>query len=125
MAVPDLYPSLNWQLFVCQDSVLFHDTIFYNIKYGNINATDEQIYEAAKMADIHHAIMAMPKKYDTQVGERGLVLSGKLVLHPLLYMKVYGLYYLANVDLANFHCVMKFISFMLHPLSEISLIAEL
>jgi ATP-binding cassette subfamily B (MDR/TAP) protein 7 len=61
---------------LCQDSVLFHDTIFYNIKYGNVSATDEQIYEAAKLADIHNSIMAMPKKYDTQVGERGLVLSG-------------------------------------------------
>jgi ABC-type transport system involved in Fe-S cluster assembly fused permease/ATPase subunit len=72
-----LVRSVSIIQFSMQDSVLFHDTIFYNIKYGNVNATDEQIYEAAKMADIHNAIMAMPKTYNTQVGERGLVLSGR------------------------------------------------
>jgi len=60
-----------------QDSVLFHDTVFYNVKYGDISATDEQVYEAAKMADIHETIKRFPAGYDTQVGERGLKLSGE------------------------------------------------
>lgn len=55
---------------------MFHDTIFYNIKYGDVSASDEQVYEAAKMAELHNAISAMPKKYNTRVGERGLILSG-------------------------------------------------
>lgn len=59
-----------------QDSVLFHDTIFHNIQYGDLNASKEQVLNAAKMADIHDAIEQMPHKYDTQVGERGLKLSG-------------------------------------------------
>lgn len=56
--------------------MLFHDTIFYNLKYGNVMATDEQVFEAAKMAEIHQSILNMPRQYDTQVGERGLKLSG-------------------------------------------------
>ena len=61
---------------VPQDTVLFHDTIFQNIKYGNLNATEEEVYEAAKMADVHDSIMNMPDGYQTIVGERGLKLSG-------------------------------------------------
>lgn len=61
---------------VPQDSVLFHDTIFYNLQYGDTNAPAEKVYEVAKMADIHNAILRMPKGYDTVVGERGLKLSG-------------------------------------------------
>ncbi|CAF0764189.1 unnamed protein product [Didymodactylos carnosus] len=61
---------------VPQDTVLFHDTILYNINYGNLKATKEQVYEAAKLAEVHNAIMRMPKQYDTMVGERGLKLSG-------------------------------------------------
>ena len=60
-----------------QDSVLFHDTIFHNIKYGNLECTAEDVFKAAKMADMHDAIQHMPHKYDTQVGERGLKLSGR------------------------------------------------
>lgn len=59
-----------------QDTVLFNDTIFYNISYGNPEATAEQVYEAAKKAQIHDAIIAMPDGYNTIVGERGLKLSG-------------------------------------------------
>lgn len=44
--------------------------------YGNVAATSEQVFEAAKMADIHSAVLAMPRGYQTQVGERGLKLSG-------------------------------------------------
>ena len=59
-----------------QDTVLFHNNVFYNINYGRIDATPEQVYEAAKMAEIHEAVLRMPKGYETQVGERGLKLSG-------------------------------------------------
>ncbi|CAH3017583.1 unnamed protein product [Porites evermanni] len=61
---------------VPQDTVLFHNNVFYNINYGRIDATPEQVYEAAKMAEIHEAVLRMPKGYETQVGERGLKLSG-------------------------------------------------
>ncbi|XP_039669731.1 ATP-binding cassette sub-family B member 7, mitochondrial [Perca fluviatilis] len=61
---------------VPQDSVLFHNTIFYNLQYGNINATPEEVYQVARLAGIHDAILRMPHGYDTQVGERGLKLSG-------------------------------------------------
>lgn len=61
---------------VPQDTVLFNDTIKYNIAYGDLNATDEEIYKAAKMARIHDFIMSTPDQYETKVGERGLRLSG-------------------------------------------------
>ena len=61
---------------VPQDTVLFHDTVFHNIHYGNLNASDEEVYEAARAAQIHDAIMRMPDQYQTRVGERGLMLSG-------------------------------------------------
>uniref|UniRef100_A0A8C1W030 Iron-sulfur clusters transporter ABCB7, mitochondrial n=1 Tax=Cyprinus carpio TaxID=7962 RepID=A0A8C1W030_CYPCA len=61
---------------VPQDAVLFHNTIFYNLLYGNINATAEDVYRVAKLAGLHDAILRMPHGYDTQVGERGLKLSG-------------------------------------------------
>jgi ABC-type multidrug transport system fused ATPase/permease subunit len=59
-----------------QDSILFNDTIFYNIHYGNLSATKEEVIEAAKLAYIHEAILKMPHGYNTVVGERGLKLSG-------------------------------------------------
>jgi ATP-binding cassette, subfamily B (MDR/TAP), member 7 len=61
---------------VPQDSVLFHDTIRYNIHYGKLSKTQEDMENAAKMADLHEQILNWPKGYDTQVGERGLKLSG-------------------------------------------------
>ena len=61
---------------VPQDSVLFHDTVFYNIQYGKLTATKEEVLESARMAEIHESIMGFPQKYETQVGERGLKLSG-------------------------------------------------
>ncbi|MDB2325273.1 ABC transporter ATP-binding protein/permease [Alphaproteobacteria bacterium] len=61
---------------VPQDSVLFNDTIYYNIAYGLEGATHAQIIKAAKDAQIHNFIMSLPKKYDSLVGERGLKLSG-------------------------------------------------
>jgi ATP-binding cassette subfamily B protein len=61
---------------VPQDTVLFNDTVEYNIAYGKPGATREQVIEAAKSAHIHNFIHATPKGYDTMVGERGLKLSG-------------------------------------------------
>ncbi|MEE2945613.1 MAG: ABC transporter ATP-binding protein/permease [Pseudomonadota bacterium] len=61
---------------VPQDTVLFNDTIRYNIAYGRDNATEEEIVEAAKAAQIHDFVSSLPEGYDTAVGERGLKLSG-------------------------------------------------
>lgn len=61
---------------VPQDTVLFNDSIYYNIAYGNPDASNEQIIQAAKHAHIHEFVQSLPKGYDTQVGERGLKLSG-------------------------------------------------
>ena len=61
---------------VPQDVVLFHESIAYNIQYGNLNASWEQVVEAAKKANIHKTILSLPDGYDTVVGERGLKLSG-------------------------------------------------
>jgi ATP-binding cassette subfamily B protein len=61
---------------VPQDTVLFNDTIRYNIRYGRWDATDEEVEEAARMAQIDPFIRMSPKGYETEVGERGLKLSG-------------------------------------------------
>ncbi len=61
---------------VPQDTVLFNDTIAYNIRYGRPGATDEEVHAAARAARIHDFIVSTPKGYDTLVGERGLKLSG-------------------------------------------------
>jgi ATP-binding cassette subfamily B protein len=61
---------------VPQDTVLFNDTIFYNIQYGRPAAPREEVIAAAQAAHIHDFIEALPDGYDTRVGERGLKLSG-------------------------------------------------
>jgi ATP-binding cassette, subfamily B (MDR/TAP), member 7 len=61
---------------VPQDTVLFHESIGYNIHYGNWKASWDDVVEAAKQAQIHDTIMSFPDGYDTIVGERGLKLSG-------------------------------------------------
>jgi ATP-binding cassette subfamily B protein len=61
---------------VPQDTLLFNDTIAYNIGYGRIGATMEQIVAAARAAHVHDFIDSLPHKYETQVGERGVMLSG-------------------------------------------------
>ncbi|MBI1969524.1 ABC transporter ATP-binding protein [Candidatus Woesearchaeota archaeon] len=61
---------------VSQDIILFNATIKENIKFGNIHASDEQVMEAAKLANIHDFITNLPKGYNTIVGERGVNLSG-------------------------------------------------
>ena len=61
---------------VPQDTVLFNDTVFYNIAYGRTEATREEVETAAKMARIHDFIEGLPDGYEAMVGERGLKLSG-------------------------------------------------
>jgi ATP-binding cassette subfamily B protein len=61
---------------VPQDTVLFNDTIRYNIRYGRWEASDEEVEEAARLAQIDDLIRRAPKGYDAEVGERGLKLSG-------------------------------------------------
>jgi ABC-type transport system involved in Fe-S cluster assembly fused permease/ATPase subunit len=61
---------------VPQDTVLFNDTVAYNIAYGRTGATQQEVEAAARAARIHDFIAATPKGYDTMVGERGLKLSG-------------------------------------------------
>lgn len=61
---------------VPQDTVLFNDTLYRNIAYGRPEATEEEVYRAAKMAHLEEFINSLPEGYQTQVGERGLKLSG-------------------------------------------------
>ena len=61
---------------VPQDTVLFNDTILYNIRYGRPEASDAEVHEAARAAHIHDFIVTLPAGYETMVGERGLKLSG-------------------------------------------------
>jgi len=61
---------------VPQDTVLFNDTIEYNIRYGKPDANDIEIKQAAKLAYLHEFIESLPEDYETEVGERGLKLSG-------------------------------------------------
>ncbi|HZW86523.1 MAG TPA: ABC transporter ATP-binding protein/permease [Gallionella sp.] len=61
---------------VPQDTVLFNDTIYYNIAYGRPNATREEVIAAAQAAHIHSFVASLPQGYDSMVGERGLKLSG-------------------------------------------------
>ena len=69
--------SLRAQIgIVPQDTVLFNDTIYYNIAYGRPEASDAEVIEAARAARIHEFVSQLPDGYRTQVGERGLKLSG-------------------------------------------------
>ena len=69
--------SLRRQLaLVTQETVLFNDTVRYNISYGRPEATDEQIEDAARTALAHNFIVELPNGYDTVIGERGIFLSG-------------------------------------------------
>ena len=69
--------SLRQQIgLVTQETFLFHDTIFKNIQFGRLDATPEEVYEAAHTAFAHDFIMAQPKGYDTVIGDKGCLLSG-------------------------------------------------
>ncbi len=61
---------------VPQDTPLFHKDIMHNIRYGKLDATDAEVIEAAKRAQVHGTIENLPEKYQTKVGERGLMVSG-------------------------------------------------
>jgi ABC-type transport system involved in Fe-S cluster assembly fused permease/ATPase subunit len=61
---------------VPQDTILFNESIMYNLKYANPQASDAQVHEACRAASIHDKIMTFPDGYETKVGERGLRLSG-------------------------------------------------
>lgn len=61
---------------VPQDTVLFNDTILYNIRYGRPEASDEEVKQAAQLAQVHSFIESLPEGYESMVGERGLKLSG-------------------------------------------------
>jgi subfamily B ATP-binding cassette protein MsbA len=69
--------SLREQIgLVTQETFLFHDTIFKNIQFGRLNATREEVYEAARTAFAHEFILAQPGGYDTVVGDKGCLISG-------------------------------------------------
>lgn len=61
---------------VPQDTILFNDTVMYNLKYANQDCTDEEVYEACRAASIHDRIMSFSDGYQTKVGDRGMRLSG-------------------------------------------------
>ncbi|KAJ7196441.1 P-loop containing nucleoside triphosphate hydrolase protein [Mycena haematopus] len=61
---------------VPQDTPLFHSDIMHNVRYGRLDASDEEVREAAKKANVHSAIVRLPEGYATKVGERGLMISG-------------------------------------------------
>lgn len=61
---------------VPQDTPLFHADIMHNVRYGRLDATDEEVMEAAKKANVHDTVMRLPEGYQTKVGERGLMISG-------------------------------------------------
>lgn len=73
------YPLLEWRQaigVVPQDSLLFNESIGYNIAFGRHSCTQADVERAAKLAHLHQFIMSLPEKYDTRVGERGMQLSG-------------------------------------------------
>ena len=61
---------------VPQDTVLFNESLMYNLKYANVNATDKDVFDACRAASIHEKILNFPDGYNSRVGERGLKLSG-------------------------------------------------
>ena len=69
---------------VSQEPVLFHTTISENIRLGRLNATQDEIQEAARLANAHDFIMTLPKKYETLVGDRGAQMSGVSVEFSVL-----------------------------------------
>jgi len=69
--------SLRSQIaLVTQEIILFNDSVINNIKFGNISSTIEEVEEAAKMADAHDFIIKLPERYDSLIGEKGVLLSG-------------------------------------------------
>ena len=73
---------------VPQDSVLFHNTIYYNVAYGRLSASQDEVMQAIQLADLEASINSMPQRYETQVGERGLKLSGTVCGFLLVFMLI-------------------------------------
>lgn len=61
---------------VPQDTPLLHADVMHNVRYGRLDASDEEVMEAARKANVHDTVMRLPEGYKTQVGERGLMISG-------------------------------------------------
>jgi ATP-binding cassette subfamily B (MDR/TAP) protein 7 len=61
---------------VPQDTPLFHSDILHNIRYGRLDASDEEVKEAARKAEVYETVERLPEKWHTKVGERGLMISG-------------------------------------------------
>nr|GAT55493.1 predicted protein [Mycena chlorophos] len=61
---------------VPQDTPLFHSDVMHNVRYGRLDATDEEVFEAARKANVHNTVLRLPEGYGTKVGERGLMISG-------------------------------------------------
>lgn len=76
--INEIHPEklLSYYSIVFQDVILFNDTVFNNIKIGNSNATDEEVYQAAAMANCTTFIKQLPEGFDTVIGENGQTLSG-------------------------------------------------
>ena len=73
------YSRQSWRsklAYVSQETILFHDSVFRNIAWGRDDVTDEDVFEAARLADADEFIRNMPEGYDTVIGDRGMRLSG-------------------------------------------------
>lgn len=90
---------------VPQDVVLFHESIGYNIQYGDLNASWDEVVEAAKKAKIHDMIMSFPDGYDTVVGERGLKLSGGEKQRVSAFSRACSLERMSHVIISHFSLV--------------------
>lgn len=55
---------------------MFHDTIMYNLHYGDMSKPESEVFKAAKLAELHNSVLGLPEGYSTRVGERGLMISG-------------------------------------------------
>lgn len=55
---------------------MFHDTIMYNLHYGDMSKSESDVIKASKLAELHNSVLKLPNGYSTQVGERGLMISG-------------------------------------------------
>lgn len=72
----NLKSYLNFVGYVEQEPQILYGTFFDNVRYGKFDASDKEIYEACKKAELHHFIESLPKKYDTLLGEKGFILLG-------------------------------------------------
>ena len=69
--------------------MLFHNTILYNVSYGNLSASDEEVMNAIEIAGLKRAIEGMPLQYETPAGERGLKLSGMETILNIIGINFY------------------------------------